>query len=42
MVALGALGVVLHRKSLGWRLSFAYLLIVVVGIGRYSACFTVI
>jgi dihydroceramidase len=33
MVALGALGVVLHRKSLGWRLSFAYLLIVVVGIG---------
>lgn len=34
MVALGFLGVALHHKSLGWRLSASYLLIVVVGIGR--------
>ncbi|CAO0790035.1 unnamed protein product [Mucor circinelloides] len=33
MVALGFLGVALHHKSLGWRLSASYLLIVVVGIG---------
>lgn len=34
MVALGFLGVALHHKSLGWKLSNGYLLIVVVGIGR--------
>ena len=34
MVLLGALGVALHHRSLGWRLSVSYLLIVVVGIGR--------
>lgn len=34
MIALGTLGVLLHHQSLGWRLSFSYLLIVVVGIGR--------
>ncbi|KAI8058649.1 alkaline phytoceramidase family protein [Gilbertella persicaria] len=33
MVALGWLGVALHHKSLGWRLSAGYLLIVIVGIG---------
>ncbi|KAI9483377.1 MAG: ceramidase [Benjaminiella poitrasii] len=33
MVALGFLGVALHHKSLGWKLSFSYLLIVIVGIG---------
>ncbi|KAI7908164.1 ceramidase-domain-containing protein [Cokeromyces recurvatus] len=33
MVALGLLGVALHHKSLGWKLSFSYLLIVIVGIG---------
>ncbi|CEP13290.1 hypothetical protein [Parasitella parasitica] len=33
MVALGFLGVALHHKALGWRLSASYLLIVVVGIG---------
>ncbi|KAI8149400.1 alkaline phytoceramidase family protein [Fennellomyces sp. T-0311] len=33
MVFLGALGVLLHHRSLGWRLSSSYLLIVVVGIG---------
>ncbi|KAI7886283.1 alkaline phytoceramidase family protein [Lichtheimia hyalospora FSU 10163] len=33
MVLLGALGVALHHRSLGWRLSVSYLLIVVVGIG---------
>ncbi|KAI8886995.1 alkaline phytoceramidase family protein [Backusella circina FSU 941] len=33
MVALGFLGVALHHKSLGWKLSPSYLMIVVVGIG---------
>ncbi|KAI9498028.1 alkaline phytoceramidase family protein [Zychaea mexicana] len=33
MIFLGLLGVALHHRSLGWRLSGSYLLIVVVGIG---------
>ncbi|KAI8967726.1 ceramidase [Mycotypha africana] len=33
MVVLGLLGVALHHRSLGWKLSISYLLIVVVGIG---------
>jgi dihydroceramidase len=34
MVALGILGVALHHKSLGWKLSKSYILIIIVGIGR--------
>jgi hypothetical protein len=34
MVALGLLGVMLHHQSLGSKLSFAYVLIVIVGVGR--------
>ncbi|ORZ21175.1 alkaline phytoceramidase family protein [Absidia repens] len=33
MVVLGLLGILAHHKSLGWRLSNGYLMIVVVGIG---------
>ncbi|ORX51678.1 alkaline phytoceramidase family protein [Hesseltinella vesiculosa] len=33
MVALGLLGIVAHHRSMGWRLSNGYLMIVVVGVG---------
>lgn len=42
MVALGLLGILLHHKTLGWRLSTSYLLIVIVGIGRYRYLLKVI
>lgn len=35
MVVLGLLGILLHHKSLGWKLSAGYFMIVIVGIGRY-------
>jgi dihydroceramidase len=37
MIVLGFMGLGLHCKSLGWKLSTGYIFIVIVGIGRYES-----